>query len=337
MNYDEKRKEYLEGVKNIFPGLRFKFGTAVFNPEKSTGPTSGKIELNGQFLNEEALKDGPVQFMHYTSLNSAMNILNSGNVRLYNCFNLNDPNEINYFLDQYPIKFEAKEIKQYKREHFILSGCKYTDESDEDYNLWRLYGDSGKGVGIVFEIDDKIKNWSHLFLQHVSYGKADNKTTEFLNYHVEFNKKHNLFQNKPAFFSLLATAVKNELWSIEKEFRIVVKCPFNQRTLKDENRILASNPLIGETIKHEIKSDGKMVSYVELPLSFTAHKGKDMKVQLEDGKTVDLHDYVPNLKIKEIIFGPNNPLKMSDVVHYMNWKSSELDYIFKFRESSIKF
>src|SRR5690554_2676881 len=112
MNRDEKINLYLEGAREFFPNLET---SSVFSMFGSSEPTSGEIEFRSQFINEIALKDSPLQFIHYTSLSSAMNILNSGNIRLYKCLNLNDPSEINYLLKNSPINFTEKEVEKYKR------------------------------------------------------------------------------------------------------------------------------------------------------------------------------------------------------------------------------
>ena len=335
MDLDDKIELYIKQAKEFFPEIAFRSSSSFFNPEAEDKPKSGKVELRGSFLNKAALKNGPVEFIHYTNLTSAMNILNTGVVRLYNCLNLNDPSEINYLLDQSPIKFDDKEIEKYKREHFILSGSIFKSEVDEDYNMWRLYGDAGNGIGIVFEIDDKIDNWRNVYLQNISYGKINNDTSKFLKFHAEFDEKYKLFQNKPDILSLLSTGVKNEIWSIEKEFRVVIRTPFNKDSLQATDTNLSSNSLIYETLKHELKPNGKMVSFVELPLSLSKYNSETVEMPLTK-RVVNTQDYVPNLKIKKIILGPNGPFQnLSDFRRYHHSISSKMRYEFEVYESSI--
>src|SRR5690554_4555393 len=336
MNRDEKINLYLEGAREFFPNLET---SSVFSMFGSSEPTSGEIEFRSQFINEIALKDSPLQFIHYTSLSSAMNILNSGNIRLYNCLNLNDPSEINFLLKNSPIIFTEKDVEKYKKEHFILSGSIYKSKDDEEFNLWRLYGDQGRGVGIVFEVDNKIGNWGSVFLHNVEYG-TNNELSEniikFLHFHKEFDETHRLFNNIPNIISLLSTDVKNELWSIEKEFRIDIKLLLDKHSNLPKDSI-SNNSLITSRLNHELKPNGKMVSYVELPLHLNNYKSRVVETPFSK-EEVDLIDYVPNLKVKTLILGPNSIFKKrSDFLEYEMWVKNKWKYTFQVEKSNIEF
>ena len=333
---DEKLTLYLERAKDFFPGINSSSSFSMFNTDLQSEPTSGEIELSGRFINDKTLKEGSVQFIHYTSLTSAMNILNSGKVRLYNCLNLNDPSEIKNLLDQSPIEFSDDETEQYKREHFILSGSLFSNIEDEDFNLWRLYGDNSTGIGIVFEVNETLQNWGNIYLQKVDY-QSDNTNLiyDYLNFHKEFNDEHHLFHNKPDFFPLLATGVKSNIWSIEKEIRVVIHAPFDRYSLKSEDK-LTTNRLISDTLQHEYKPNGNLVSFVEIPLHLNDRQSKKVNLPLTQ-KEVDLIDYVPNLRIKKVILGPNSPFKKkSQFLDYELWLQKKLKYDFEVHLSSIK-
>lgn len=332
---NQKLEEYIQKAQEYLPGVSVRESISWFNSENQDEPTSGKIELSGRFLNDIALKNGKVQFIHYTSLASTMNILNAGKVRLYNCLNLNDPSEVKYLLNKSPIDFSEEEVEKYKREHFILSGCIHETSSDEDFNLWRLYGDEGRGIGIVFEIDNKVKNWSNVFAHKVNYqSERDRKVYDFLEFHQEFNKEHNLFENKPDFFALLSTGVKNKIWSIENEFRIVAKTPFNEHNLKAKTG-LGCNDLLAKELHHEYKSDGRLVSYIQIPLHLNSYTSQSVKLPISE-KKVDTLDYAPNLKLKKLILEPNiNPVK-DEFYQYIHMIKNKLKYDFKVEKSSIK-
>lgn len=333
---DEKLEVYLEGARKFFPGIKSSSSFSMFNPDLQSEPSSGKIELSSRFLNESALEKGNIQFIHYTSLSSAMNILNSGKIRLYNCLNLNDPSEIKCLLDKSPIDFKEDIIEKYKREHFILSGSLFESDKDEDFNLWRLYGDNSTGIGIVFEVDDRVKNWSSVFLQKVAYSSNDNDLAyDYLKFHKEFNDQYHLFENNPDLFAILATGVKNDIWSIEKEFRIVIKAPFDRYSFKPKEG-LRTNSLISSTLQHEYKPDGRLVSYVDLPLHLKDRKSQKTNLPLS-GEEVDLIDYVPNLRIKKLILGPNSNFKLrSEFLDYEMWIKDKMKYDFEVNLSSIK-
>lgn len=333
---DEKLEVYLEGARKFFPGIKSSSASSFFNPELQSDPSSGKIELSGRFINEEALASGNIQFIHYTSLSSAMNILNSGKIRLYNCFNLNDPSEIKALLEKSPIDFSKDEIEKYKREHFILSGSIYQSENDEDFNLWRLYGDNSKGVGIVFEVDNRVKNWPSVFLQKVAYTSNDQSLeNDYLQFHKDFNDQYCLFENKPDFFAILSTGVKNDIWSIEKEFRIVINAPFDRYSLQPKHELL-TNRLISSTLQHECKPNGGLVSYIELPLHLNDRTSEIVNLPYTK-EEVDLIDYVPNLSINKLILGPNSQFKLrSDFLDYERWIKNKMKYDFDVSISKIE-
>lgn len=337
MDRDEKLALYKEKASAIFPGIRTLSVLSMFNPDIQEKPTSGEIELSGRFLNEYALENGNIQFIHYTNLTSAMNILNSGAIRIYNCLNLNDPSEITYLLQNSQKPFEEEEIINYKKEHFILSGSLYDATNGEDFNLWRLYGDSSQGIGIVFEIDDKVKNWTNVFLQKVSYGMESEeakRTMDFIKFHEEFNAEYKLFQNRPNLLGLLSTGIKNAIWSIEKEFRLVIRIPQDKFTLNPKESI-ETNSLIAKTLKHEFKSNGKLVSYVEVPLHLNDHESR-REILPYSKEEVDLIDYVPNLRIKKIILGTNCIVnKKSEFYEFEAWLKNKLKYDFKVCQSEI--
>lgn len=337
MDRDEKLALYKEKAAAIFPGIRTTSVFSMFNADIQEKPTSGKIELSGNFLNEYALENGNIQFIHYTNLPSAMNILNSGAIRIYNCLNLNDPSEISYLLKNSPISFKEEEITNYKREHFILSGSLYNSTEQEDFNLWRLYGDNSQGIGIVFEIDQKVKKWSNLFLQKVSYGidnKESKRIIDFIHFHKQFNDEYHLFQNTPKLLALLSTGIKNEIWSIEKEFRLIVRIPFDKYNLLPKEGI-ETNSLISSTLKHEFKPNGNLVSYAEIPLHLNNHESRKVTLPYSEDE-VDLIDYVPNLRIKKIILGPNCPLKRKyEFFEFEEWLKKKLKYDFDVKASAI--
>jgi len=324
---NEKLQEYFSTSKDIL-GFEVRSSSifSMYNPEIQSEPSSGEIEINARSLNEMALKNGAVQFIHYTSVKNAMNILNSGCVRLYNCSNLNDPSEIKYLLKESPIDFSDEQIAEYQREHFILSGSMYDSIHSEDYNLWRLYGDNGRGIGFVFEVEDTIENWNSIYLQKVSYGYSSS-IIKYLEFHKQFNDEHKIFNNLPDFFPLLASGVKNEIWSIEKEFRIVVKAEFDSYSLESEK--YSSNQLISDTLKHEYKNDGRFVSYVEIPLHLNNYKSEKVKLPLRNDE-VDILNFVPNLKIKKLILGPSSTFtKRSDFYEFGSWISKKMNYDFE--------
>jgi hypothetical protein len=325
-NRDEKLKEYIKISQSFLPGIKPSRVSSFYNPTLQDKPSSGYIELSDLFFNEKSLQNGAVQFIHYTSVTSAMNILNSGNVRFYNCLNLNDPLEIEHLLEKSGIDFTEEEIKDYQREHFILSGSLFNSIEDEDFNLWRLYGDSGRGIGIVFEVNENAKKWNNLYFQKVKYEDNEVKNIyDYFEFHKQFNEEHQLFENKPDFFALLATGVKNKIWSIENEFRAIINLGFEEFNL--EAKEFPYTPF-SKSLKHEYKSDGRLVSYIEFPI----YNNQESRM-VENPFTkeeIDLRDYKTFLKVKKLILGPNSSFtKLSDFMDYEHWIKRKMKYDFE--------
>ena len=64
---------------------------------------------------------------------------------------------------------------------FILSMCQIKDNDDSDYfDMWRLYGDNGSGVGIVIKIDNNPAEWDNYLLSNVLYGEKKRNNIEEL-------------------------------------------------------------------------------------------------------------------------------------------------------------
>lgn len=97
----------------------------------------------------------PKQYMmscvaKYTSLETAVKILNSGKMRMMSVTAMNDKKEIGHLFSEINKKeseyLENKTKIQLARHRYITS---FTNKID-DLTMWRLYGDDGNGVCLVF-------------------------------------------------------------------------------------------------------------------------------------------------------------------------------------------
>ena len=86
----------------------------------------------------------------YTSLDTALKMLNSGNIRMMSVTAMNDKMEIGHLYGELRNEdsayLENKTKVHYARQRYITS---FTDKID-DLTMWRLYGDNAKGVCLVF-------------------------------------------------------------------------------------------------------------------------------------------------------------------------------------------
>ena len=331
---DQKIKTYLKEAQSIFPKIDVSVVFSIYNGEE---PTSGNITLSNQ---SDAFKhklnfSRHTNIIHYTSLDSLFSILNSQILRLYNCFNLNDPTEIDYANVKYKIALTQDELLMFKRNNFVASFCEYDMTlQNDDFNLWRLYGMEGNGVGLVFEIENMDESWEEFFIGKVSYNQYSTTNSiveqfsKFVRFHREFNEQHHLFENTPSILSAIALLFKDEIWKTEKEIRLFAYCPYDEYDLKPL-QFESKNNYLSNTMGHAINKNGEMVSFVNLPLNINTQPGVLKTTKLED-LSKDSLSSIPHLKLKRIVLGYNINENMFDKIEkILNWLKDErkMDFV----------
>lgn len=127
--------------------------------------------------NKELLK-----LYHYTSIEAACKIINSGIFRATNVMYLNDESEmieaykkVEQYLNRLIIGENIEKIiKQifkpfdwYKKNNFPIFTISFSTKED-DLNQWRAYGDNGKGCCLCFQLDIFIDNQKKLINQSIN-------------------------------------------------------------------------------------------------------------------------------------------------------------------------
>jgi hypothetical protein len=338
---DQNIKLYVEGAKRFFPNIKFSSAHSLFSGS-SKKPSSGIIELDYSFIKKEFFSDRDKQtFIHYTSIDSLFNILNTSNVRLYNCIKSNDKREIEYGLRNANFDYSDELVYNLKKSHFILSGTLSQMSKLEDFNLWRLYGKDGYGAALEFEVDRKINKWIGITCGKVDYGNRSDKSNNisgFLKYHMDFQDKYKLFQNLPSIIPMLALFVKNEIWSIENEFRIVASCQYKFHNLEVKEFESESNPVLNSSLFHEVNPFGEIVSFLNLPITLNGINNTIVESPFQKGKFYNTIDYNPNLILKKVIFGPNvnkRMLEKSIITYFENVVPQKLGYYVDYSFSEI--
>lgn len=298
---------YLNQLQDIFPGIDLTSASSLYSGAEAH---SGNIILSNvseAFKQNFKLKKNPT-VIHYTSIAAMLNIINDEYFRLYNCFNLNDPREVEYANNKYSIGFTADEIVEIKQNYFVGSFCEYDIKlQNEDFNQWRLYGDNGNGAALVFEIENIEERWENFFIGKICYDEGNeivDRFKKFIRFHKEFNVKHQLFENTPEILSAISLHFKDEIWKVENEFRLFTSCPFDKYTF--ENKFFGNqNSFLSSKVEHTINRNGDFVSYIPLPLN----KEREMKNLLMRGLNDEDAKYffslIPHLKLKEIVLGYN--------------------------------
>lgn len=320
-NRDELITLYLEGARTFFPNLNTSSIFSMFSGELEYA-SSGKIEFNDKIFDVSFSENKPYEIIHYTSLNAFLEIINSQSIRMYNCNNLNDPKEIEHGFKSMNFDFDDESIRKTKSNHFILSTSQFDKEEKDDFNMWRLYGQNGMGVGLVFEVPKEINNWKNITINEIEYTSKSrkSKTKEFIAFHQEFQKTNNLFENIPSIIPLIASFHKDEIWSMENETRIVAHCPFNEYSLEAENFYYKNSAqFLPQSLQHSINSYGTPVTYVQMPISRKIIEEK-IKPEWQQEISDNLLSYHPYLQLKRVVIGPQlvHSSSFGPLIHFMD-------------------
>lgn len=198
------------------------------------------------------------RFVHFTSLKALQSILNENAIRLYNLKNANDPNEYEYFVKE--IDEIQPKIELVKENTFILSLCDEKElHGDNALNLWRLYGDAGRGVAIVFEINMPAWSLKNYYLGKVQYSPPNME--EFLQKNTAFENLNNVKVNLSDITHIPACFYKKGDYKIEKEIRLLFhEDSGSEKAITDYNNW---------EFRKDINSRNEIVTYYSLKLQQT--------------------------------------------------------------------
>lgn len=334
---DKIIKEYIQGVSEYYPGLKFSERRSTYSGDE---PKSCDLEFglySGNLKGTHYVFSKNKSFIHYTSsLQSLFEILNTGYLRLSNLQSLNDPQELCFLQNTLGIRFTPDQINEFKNQYFTASFCKILDEDKPDsFPMWRLYGGDGYGAAIVFEVLNAKANWFKYLFAKVQYGqnRSLTKFRDFLAFHNDFQLRyHNPIQNWPKSLIALMALHKNQIWSYEKEIRLLTHYPFDEYSL--EEHAWDSQMC---NLKHSISKNGKHYSYVELPL-FDSIEYKRLKTRMKElGYEGHLETSMPILKIKKIILGyrlGDNFFTTQDIVKHIS--KDQYGYNFAVSDSHLR-
>lgn len=236
---DEIRKNYLEKVYFTVPDNFIKHLSGVTLTQQGDERPQISFNLPGdysQLKDTEYYYTESKKFIHFTSLQSAINILNDGYFRLNSLSYMDDdPNELLFAGRQILGNYDAADLRQLKERIFCFSFCKYDDqiESPENFDLWRLYGDNGLGIGIVFNLGSSYDSWRDNFISKVYYGDKTTQKFETIRqnhdkfiseYGDKFDLKSSSFGSigkLPKWIAPFLAFHKNSLYEIENEVRFL--------------------------------------------------------------------------------------------------------------------
>ncbi|HVA98182.1 MAG TPA: hypothetical protein VNG53_04750, partial [Bacteroidia bacterium] len=144
-------------------------------------------EENDKLINTPFYYDKEKDFIHFTSIDSLFEILNSRHLRLYNLLNMDDKFELDYAQRELSFKVLEKENVG-KEQLYSFSMCSSSEILNEEpkkkkHLLWKLHGKDGNGVVIRLKIENDLSTWRCYYLTKCFY---DLKNFEAIK---ELNKK----------------------------------------------------------------------------------------------------------------------------------------------------
>ncbi len=271
--------------------------------------------------------NGPLKFIHYTSLRNLVNILNTGELRLFDLNNMTDPNELNYAFNHIADEINSDKIKTLKSQLFSISFCKYDEDSlPDDFEMWRLYGQDGNGVGIVISIDSENRDsWHHCILSEMLYGEdKKNDLLSFRERDKAFKEKYKneiTFENTHELALAMAALHKDEIFKNEKEVRLLW-------TTKETNKSWSDHDTDYD-IYETLNKEGNRTHYFNLKL-YTQNlfeKLKKLEKQTDEYSQAYVKftkEYRPKIQIDKIILGyrikDENRFKVTELLKTLSSK-----------------
>jgi Protein of unknown function (DUF2971) len=294
MTTEDKIKKFDDAFLKLFPGIATDFLQSGYGKD-------GKIDWqNVQFhipSNNSNLTKSPYFYeskslLHFSNIYSLSSILQEKNVRFYNLHNLNDPREFTFASKVFNIKEDL--IQDAKDNIFTMSFCEIEilKKSTSEFNMWRLYGDNGKGIGLVFKIINDSKKWEDFHVSKIIYGASERfKFVKLINLLNDLN--HNAPRLEVDLGKILAFH-KSRLFELEKEVRIIFDKREKRIGMQSKTVSNKDNKQIFPIIKSDLAKlvdNPSNIRYLKLPIFY-------------EGKN-DYDDEIPLLKIEQIILGYN--------------------------------
>jgi hypothetical protein len=317
--------EYLKGIQKFYPALRFSGRFSLFAGDEPSGGefTLGSDEnvLKGT---DHLIESKNLQIVHFTSLKAGLSIIEKGELWLSQVDKCNDANELIFAHSSLSDEFKSNLMKERKR-YFLSSFSDYTCLSEEDeFMLWRCYGNDGKGLALVFEVENPNEVAETYLFGKVVYGensKALEHFKSFLSFDSEFRKKHPVLIHNKSFTEILMISLllKTLIWKNENEIRLIGYHNFAKYDLTTKHHDL-KNSILSE-IYHTIGEDAKHRAYLKLPL-YSTPKYLEMENKLNSISTnYSINNLLPAFRLKKVLLGyrisKNYFSEMEQVFHNM--------------------
>jgi len=262
----------------------------------SSGPSfhAQLSEQNLAYQNSEYFYEGQRRFVHWTSVQNLMSIINNRELRLYNLQKSSDEKEFKYAADL--LMLQDDRIDHSKNYLYTLSFCEIGEKDNE--KLWTEYGKDYSGVAIEFEIENDPKNWKNFMLSRCYY-KVPQKFVNLFNDLKRLRKKWNGIETNIDLGRLIAFH-KHPDFQDELEIRLSSYFPYDNIEAYWKN---CNTEFIFDNQRPRITVYFGLKLWVdnESPYVKSRNPHYDRRLGVEKG----YYDKHPKIKIQNIVFGEN--------------------------------
>lgn len=260
--------------------------------------TIGIENSNSSLYKSGYYYSGELEFIHYTSYQNLFNILNDKAIRMYDFNYLSDPQELIFSTKVINIPSTYPDKKDIKEKLFSLSMCEYNENTNPDsFDMWRLYGLTGRGIGIVLKFDDdNRKNWQNYYLSKIYYGDEFLEPLEELTIrHDAFHKEYDFeVKNSAKMLHHILGFHKHSIYRTENEVRLL-------KYIKNVDSWLYDNdPTIFICSNHKYQQSRYTHLELECP---ERNKRFDKEFEGDDETRKQEYNSFPKVRISKIILG----------------------------------
>ena len=306
-------KEFLNDKKNI---NKIKFDTNR-NSYHFEDRLKNIKSFENQFFNKVFGTFSETKICRYTSFDSLFSMLNFVSFRMNGLVGMNDKSEVNY-VDNYLNGIERPLSKMHHNTIIALNkryitSCSKISRKDE-LTLWRLYGDDGTGICLIFKIKNENLN-DKVLIQRVKYADKNGNHPEldFLKHMREEVENLTGFTFEFRNIGLWKHFFKPYDYSIEEEVRLLIIEDESLNPLNSNWVKTYSHSIINPFIDFQLNNSAFPVHLTEIILG--------PKSPEQDSNIVQLREMISRkkdfIKLENIDSDLNNlKVKMSEIKHY---------------------
>ena len=249
----------------------------------------GALPSENATMTKSPFHSNESDFIHFTSIENLISILNTKRFRLYNLINMDDKSEIKWANDQ--LKFKSPVNNELLEHIYCFSMCEANiiDNNQAKENLlWKLHGRDGNGIMLKLRIVNDTVCWHNYHLIKVKYNIDDAISVQYINEHDIQTK---LDQK-------ICSFIKNPIYNFEEETRIIFENrKYYKVTVKEWERILYPITIPDKLHKKE------NILYFEIPVFNFYREHQDC---FKAPSMLPQNYELPKIEITEIILGYRN-------------------------------